>query len=69
MTERRRLPSLLIEHATTLDAPDGQPWPPGLMSGWHLVRSVNGRSWWRRITLASPLGAALDIISKMEKPK
>jgi hypothetical protein len=52
MTARTRLPCLLIEHVMTLDAPDGQPWPPALLNGWHLVRSGNGQTWWRRITLA-----------------
>jgi hypothetical protein len=44
---------LVIEHATTADL-DGQPWPPtGLMDGWHLVRSADGETLWRRISLAT----------------
>jgi hypothetical protein len=42
-----------IEHAVTHDSPCGQPWPPTrLMDGWHLVRSVDGRTLWRRVSLA-----------------
>jgi len=52
MTTRARLPSLLIEHAITSDL-DGQPWPPsGPLTGWHLVRSADGRSLWRRLAVA-----------------
>jgi len=44
--------ALHIGHATTDDAPpDGQPWPPVLGDGWHLVHNANGRSTWRRITM------------------
>jgi len=43
---------LKIEYAITSNAPPfDQPWPPALMGGWHLVRSDNGRTTWRRITL------------------
>jgi hypothetical protein len=48
---------LKIEHAITSDL-DGQPWPPtGLMDGWHLVRTVDGQSLWRRIRINTALGA------------
>lgn len=45
--------ALTIEHASTDDALDGQPWPPTtLMDGWHLIRSLpGGQTLWRRITL------------------
>jgi hypothetical protein len=42
---------LKIELAITFDGMDGQPWPPCLMDGWQLIRTVAGRSTWRRISL------------------
>jgi hypothetical protein len=54
VTPRRRLPSLLIEHAITSNAPPfDQPWPPVLMDGWVLVRAIGeGKTLWRRVSLA-----------------
>jgi hypothetical protein len=58
MTARRppperelRLHTTLIECVTTDNSPCGQPWPPTLGDGWHLVCDLLGnRSLWRRIT-------------------
>jgi hypothetical protein len=51
MTARTTPGVLLIERAVTKDCGD-QPWPPtGLMTGWHLIDSADGKSRWRRISL------------------
>jgi hypothetical protein len=46
--------ALVIEHTTTEDAPDGQCWPPALGEGWHLLRTVDGHTLWRRIWCGVP---------------
>jgi hypothetical protein len=44
--------SILIECVVTDDDPSGQCWPPsGLGDRWFLIRTVAGRSTWRRISL------------------
>jgi hypothetical protein len=50
---------MLIEYAVTNDAPDGQPWPPALDDGWHLVRDLpDNKTLWRRISLAAATTAS-----------
>jgi hypothetical protein len=46
-----------IEHAVTADDDHG-PYPPPGEEGWHAVRSADGRTLWRKITLGklTPFG-------------
>jgi hypothetical protein len=41
---------LVIERTITTDCAAGQPWPPP-GDAWHLVRSADGRTTWRRISI------------------
>jgi hypothetical protein len=43
-------PLLVIERPITTDCASGQPWPPP-GDGWRALRSADGRTLWRRITL------------------
>jgi hypothetical protein len=54
-------PTLCVEHAVTADMDDGQPLPPLIEDGvaWHAVRRIDGRTTWRRISLANQTNAAI----------
>jgi hypothetical protein len=54
-------PALCIEHSVTADMADGQPLPPYTDRGvvWHVVRRLDGRTTWRRISLANQTNAAI----------
>ena len=53
--------SVHIEHAATVDLPDGQSCPPFIEDGivWSVVRRADGRTTWRRLYLkSSPVNTA-----------
>jgi hypothetical protein len=53
----------LIEHCTTVDAPEGMPWPPP-EDGWVLVGPASsGQSLWRRFSV-SVAGTQIKIPDK-----
>jgi hypothetical protein len=43
--------TLSITHILTRDDPDGQPWPPADDVMWVVVRSANGFTLWRCISI------------------